>query len=167
MDLSRKRRLLTRSGVGILAVLCCAGVFCIRLLISIFPLSISAPKLATGQPLGEGEAIAFSYMRVDMLRPFELYVLDDANGIRSISQGFMRRDIAPQWSPDGAQIVYESVSRGRNRFYLVDADGANRREITLEDSHKDLVRWSPDGSRLAYLTYYQRSGMMVAWWGIA
>jgi Tol biopolymer transport system component len=107
--------------------------------------------------MGEGEAIAFSYMRVDMLRPFELYVLDDANGIRSISQGFMRRDIGPVWSPDGAQIVYQSVSGGGNRFCLVEADGANRREITLDDSHKELLRWSPDGSRLAYLTYQQRS----------
>jgi hypothetical protein len=43
------------------------------------------------------------------------------------------------------------------RFYLVDANGANAREITPDDRHKALVGWSPDGSRLAYLAYDQQA----------
>jgi Tol biopolymer transport system component len=162
--MSKKRRLgknqrsnVIRLCIGILCVLCCIGVLCIRLLVNVFPVSISSPKLGIEQPLGEGEAIAFSYMRLDMLRPFELYILDDTNGIRSISHGLMRSDVRPMWSPDGAQIVYESVSGWATRYYLVDADGANHREITLDDSYKGLLRWSPAGSRLAYLAYYQQS----------
>ena len=107
MNMSEKRRLLTRLGIGILCVLFFMGVLCIRLLVSVFPVSISSPKLGTEQPLGEGEAIAFSHMHVDLLRPFELYILDDANGIRSMSQGLMRSDVEPVWSPDGEHIVYE------------------------------------------------------------
>lgn len=118
-------------------------------------MSISSPKLATRQPLGDGQAIAFSYMRIDVLRPFELYILDDANGLRSISQGLKRSDIGPVWSPDGAQLVYQSVSGWATRYYLVSADGGDRREITSDDRPKGLLRWSPDGSRLAYLTYNQ------------
>jgi Tol biopolymer transport system component len=94
-------------------------------------------------------------MRIDVLRPFELYMLDDANGLRSLSQGLKRSDIGPVWSPDGAQLVYQSVSGWATRYYLVAADGGDRREITPDDRPKGLLRWSPDGSRLAYLTYHQ------------
>jgi Tol biopolymer transport system component len=105
--------------------------------------------------LGEGEAIAFSHMRIDVLRPFELFLLDDANGLRSLSQGLKRSDIGPVWSPDGSQLVYQSVSGWAIRYYLVAADGRDRREITPDDRPKGLLRWSPDGSRLAYLTYHR------------
>lgn len=155
MDLSSRQRLLTKSGIGILCVLCCVGALSIRLLTRVFPVSISSPNLGTRQPLGEGEAIAFSYMRADLLRPFQLYIFDDTHGIRSISQGLMRSDLKPVWSPDGTQILYESVSGGVTRYYLVGADGANRRELAPDDGYKELVRWSPDGARLAYLTSYQ------------
>jgi Tol biopolymer transport system component len=157
MNSSKKRTLLVTSGIGILCALGCIAVLCIRLLVSTYPASTASPRLEAEQPLGKGEALAFSYMRLDLLRPFELYVLDDANGIRSISHGLMGSDIRPAWSPDGAQIVYVSVSGEATRYFLVDADGANRREITPDDRHKELPRWSPDGSRLAYLTYDQRS----------
>jgi Tol biopolymer transport system component len=96
-------------------------------------------------------------MRIDVLRPFELYILDDDNGLRSVSQGLKRSDTGPVWSPDGAQLVYQSVSGWATRYYLVDADGADRREITPDDRPKGLLRWSPDGSLLAYLTYHQNS----------
>jgi Tol biopolymer transport system component len=153
MNISNKRRLLTGSCIGILCVLLCMGFLGIRLVNSVFPMSLSSPKPAIAQPLGEGEALAFSYMRLDPLRPFELYILDDANGLRSISQGLVRSDIGPVWSPDGERIVYESVSGGSSRYYLVEADGGERREISSDERHKGLLRWSEDGSRLAYLAY--------------
>jgi Tol biopolymer transport system component len=152
-----RSRLLTRSGIFMLSVLCCAGLLGIRLLISIFPVIISSPEPDIGRPLGGGEVIAFSYMRIDVLRPFELYLLDDANGLRSLSQGLKRSDIGPVWSPDGSQLVYQSVSGWATRYYLVAADGGHRREITPDDRPKGLLRWSPDGSLLAYLTYHQNS----------
>lgn len=101
-------------------------------------------------------------MRIDVLRPFELYLLDDAHGLRPLSQGLKRSDTAPVWSPDGSQLVYQSVSGWATRYYLVGADGANRREITPDDYYKDLLQWSPDGSRLAYLTYHQNSDGSVS-----
>lgn len=138
------------------------GLLGVRLLVNIFPVSISSPKLATRRPLGDGQAIAFSYMRIDVLRPFELYLLDDANGLRSLSQGLKRSDIGPVWSPDGSQLVYQSVSGWATRYYLVSADGGHRREITPDDRPKGLLRWSPDGSRLAYLTYHQNPDGSIA-----
>jgi Tol biopolymer transport system component len=155
--MSKKRRFLTRSGIGILGVLCCVGVLSIRLLVSIFPISLSSPKLSAEQPLGKGKVLAFSVMQLNILKPFKLYIFDDANGIRSISQGLMRSDIGPIWSPNGAQIVYKSVSGQSTHFTLVDENGANRREISLDDNQKELLRWSPDSLRLAYLAYFPHS----------
>jgi Tol biopolymer transport system component len=157
-----KRSGLVRLGIGVLSILCCVGFLGIRFVLRHFPMSTYSPKLRIEQPLGEGEAIAFSLMRVDMLRPFELYILDDAEGARSISQGLARSDIGPMWSPDGAWIVYVSVYGGSPRYYLVDTEGLNRREIAADDGLKYLPRWSPDGSRLAYLSYPPQSAGSVS-----
>ncbi len=118
-------------------------------------MSFSSPQFVLEQPLGESEALAFSYMRLDMLRPFALYTYDDARGFHPLSEGRVGTDIQPVWSPDGTQLVYQSVSGGATRFSLIDADSRNRREITADDTHKGLLRWSPDGTRLAYLAYPQ------------
>lgn len=151
---SRTQRRLITVGLGIVGVACCSSVLAVGLLTSILPASLSAPKFNPVQPLGQGEVIAFSYMRPDILRPFELYVVDDAHGIRSLSQGLARSDVGPVWSPDGRQLAYQSTSGGSTRYHLVDADGAHRREITSTGGrHNALLRWSPDGSRLAYLAY--------------
>ena len=151
--MSKKSRFLARTGLGLLLALCCLGGLGISLLIRISPVSISSPKLSIEQPLGEGEAFAFSYMRANLLRPFELYILDGAEGFRALSQGLMRSDIGPVWSPDGAQLAYKAVSEGATRYHLMDAQGGDSREITPDDTPKELIRWSPDGTRLAYLAY--------------
>jgi len=158
MNVSRKRGLWIKLGIGIVGILCLVGVLFVRLLGAVFPFNIAPRKPGVKEPLGKGDAIAFSYMRLDMLRPFELYILEDAHGIRSISQGLRRSDIGSVWSPDGALLAYKSVSGRATRTYLVDADGANRREITRDDRRKELLRWSPDGSRLAYLAYLDSGG---------
>lgn len=59
----------------------------------------------------------------------------------------------PQISPDGQRIVYtlETADRYTDRFvntlWMVSTDGKDHRPITAGR----LPRWSPDGSKLAYL----------------
>ncbi len=118
-------------------------------------MSLTSPKLEVDQPLGQGQALAFSYMRVDILRPFELYILDDTQGIRPVGSGLIRSEIDPIWSPDGSQLVYASVYGGTPRLYVVDASGEQRGEIAPELGSKFLPRWSPDSTRLAYLAVEQ------------
>ncbi len=58
----------------------------------------------------------------------------------------------PVWSPDGRFIAYAF----NGRVYLMDADGAIRRQITTGEELFDrnpVLKWSPDGSSLAYAEF--------------
>ena len=64
----------------------------------------------------------------------------------------------PVWSPDGASILYTGHSSlGRRPIYVMDADGANPRQVTGDGLHP---AWSPDSSSIVYTRVgsYTRSG---------
>ncbi len=51
---------------------------------------------------------------------------------------------APEWSPDGAKLVFEAVEAG---IFSVGADGSGLTEIA-KDGHGP--KWSPDGTRIVF-----------------
>ncbi|HXJ91440.1 MAG TPA: protein kinase [Terriglobia bacterium] len=58
----------------------------------------------------------------------------------------------PRWSPDGSELVYYVVERGRlPRLYRVSADGGQRQELLENrDEAKTDPNWSPDGKKICY-----------------
>src|SRR4051812_13235649 len=62
-----------------------------------------------------------------------------------------------QISPDGSRIVYVRAShdimtdRVRRNLWIIDADGANNRPLRSEVRSFSSPRWSPDGTRIAYV----------------
>ena len=65
----------------------------------------------------------------------------------------------PAWSPDGSQIAYVYRSINWSDIFVMNADGTNQRRLTssqsarLDDNDWNFrPTWSPDGSKLAYLT---------------
>lgn len=60
----------------------------------------------------------------------------------------------PVWSPDGSTIAFRSGRSGSPQVHLMDADGANLRQLTFGAGLEvtDLL-WLPDGKRLALLTH--------------
>ena len=75
-----------------------------------------------------------------------------------------------QISPDGNRVVYVRVShdimtdRARRNLWIVDASGANNRPLRSEARNFSSPRWSPDGTRLAYVSAAEGSPQLYVRW---
>ncbi|HLV34981.1 MAG TPA: hypothetical protein VKY59_07715, partial [Spirillospora sp.] len=50
----------------------------------------------------------------------------------------------PQWSPDDSLIAFLSQGRsGESEVYIMDADGSNLRQITMDGLPKSNLSWRP------------------------
>jgi Tol biopolymer transport system component len=66
---------------------------------------------------------------------------------------------APEWSPDGKQIAFESdrdfdidPTEFTFEILVMQADGTGIFNITNHDADDEFPSWSPDGSRIAFQT---------------
>jgi len=75
-----------------------------------------------------------------------------------------------QVSPDGSRIVYVRIShdimtdRARRNLWIVNADGTNNRPLRSEAKNFSSPRWSPDGTRLAYVSAAEGSPQLYVRW---
>src|SRR3954462_9083237 len=75
-----------------------------------------------------------------------------------------------QISPDGSKIVYVRASydimtdRARRNLWMVNADGTNNRPLRSESKSFLTPRWSPDGTRLAYVSAAEGSPQLYVRW---
>ncbi len=76
----------------------------------------------------------------------------------------------PQIAPAGDQVVYVRKSmdimkdRSRSNLWIVDSDGGNHRALASGTTNFFSPRWSPDGSRLAYITAEEGSVQIYLRW---
>jgi Tol biopolymer transport system component len=55
------------------------------------------------------------------------------------------------FSPNGSQLVYESVANGRTQLFIADVGGSNIRQLTtFATGNSFFPRWSPDGTRISF-----------------
>ncbi|MBA3441458.1 MAG: PD40 domain-containing protein [Pyrinomonadaceae bacterium] len=60
-------------------------------------------------------------------------------------------DFAPQYSPDGKRIAFQSNRSGVMELYLCDSEGANTVQLTyLNSPNTGTPRWSHDGSQIVF-----------------
>ena len=76
----------------------------------------------------------------------------DGTGRRQLTQvGAAQAAGAPDWSPGGAKIVYESNQTGDYRIWVMNADGSGQTRLTSDPGFADLEpAWSPDGARILF-----------------
>jgi Tol biopolymer transport system component len=62
-----------------------------------------------------------------------------------------RLERAPQYSPDGKRIAFESDRSGITGIWVSDAEGSSAVELLpRESASSGTARWSPDGQRIAF-----------------
>ncbi|MGH9844169.1 MAG: protein kinase domain-containing protein, partial [Blastocatellia bacterium] len=67
----------------------------------------------------------------------------------------------PNFSPDGAWVVFGATGDKQEDLFIVRRDGSGLRQIT-NDKHKDRApRWSPDGRQIVFFS--DRSGRYEYW----
>ncbi|GAB5534423.1 MAG: S9 family peptidase [Rubricoccaceae bacterium] len=76
----------------------------------------------------------------------------------------------PQISPDGQHVVYIRTSmdrmadRRRQSLWIVDTDGENHRKLTSSERNEGSPLWSPDGSRVAYVSSTDEGAELYVRW---
>lgn len=69
------------------------------------------------------------------------------------------REYFPRWSPDGSQLTYwrwREDGAGQTTgtaVFVIDADGANERQLTEWNTFAGDPDWSPDGAWIVFSTY--------------
>jgi len=67
-----------------------------------------------------------------------------------------------RWSPDGRALAYVDCAGGVANIWLQPLDGGPPRRLTnFTSGHIDTFDWSPDGTRLAWITTTRASDVVV------
>jgi len=97
----------------------------------------------------------------------ELALISTADGsvrvLRSITSGWIGL-LMPSFSPDGRFIAFRSVGEGsppHGDVFLMTADGRNEVVVAGHPAEDQLLRWTPDGRSLVFLS--DRSGTWDIW----
>lgn len=92
----------------------------------------------------------------------DLFVLDAKGGKAKRITKTPDDELDPEWNPDGKQIAYtlyiHNAGDGSNtmpeQIYITDAKGKETRQLTFAALGAWQATWSPDGSRLAFVSAY-------------
>ena len=114
----------------------------------------------------DGARIAFRGGSNDLDRG--VYVMNrDGSGARRLSTYVagvsLYSYVRPTWSPNGHEIAFARLMReeGLSAVWIVDVDTGLERMISPDDGDSQFPAWSPDGDRLAYMSYTSDTAQFV------
>src|SRR6266850_616213 len=83
---------------------------------------------------------------------------DSANRLTAMDEFQLQTATDPQISPDGKKIVYvrrfadPMTDKRYSNLWVINSDGSDHRPLTTGNRSDASPRWSPDGTRIAYLS---------------
>jgi serine/threonine protein kinase/Tol biopolymer transport system component len=81
----------------------------------------------------------------------DVWTLDVRRGVFTRMTSDPGDDVAPVWSPDGAQIAFSSNRRGTHDIFRIPASAGARETLVLRtDAEKSVSDWSPNGRFLVF-----------------
>jgi dipeptidyl aminopeptidase/acylaminoacyl peptidase len=89
---------------------------------------------------------------------FALRAQDASTRLTAMDEFQLQTATDPQISPDGKKIVYvrrfadPMTDKRYSNLWIIDADGTDHRPLTTGNRGDASPRWSPDGTRIAYLS---------------
>jgi Tol biopolymer transport system component len=93
-----------------------------------------------------------------------IYVMNTDGAGRAITTG-SDNDIDPAFSPDGTRIAFARAVGGPQNsqydIYVMDASGANLKQLTTEPKDDRYPAWSPDGTKIAFRGYPAVGGAAI------
>ncbi|MGY8985935.1 MAG: S9 family peptidase [Sphingomonadales bacterium] len=97
--------------------------------------------------------------------------LEAADNILTPEDTFnLERTISPIISPDGSKIVYTRgfydimTDRGKTNLWTINSDGTNHRPLTSGTNSNSQAHWSPDGSKLVYVSNVEGKSQIFMRW---
>jgi len=112
--------------------------------------------------LGLAAALLFS--------PGRIRAQDTSHKLTAMDEFQLQAATDPQISPDGKKIVYvrrfadSMTDRRYSNLWIINADGAEHRPLTTGNRNDTSPRWSPDGSRIAYLSEVEEKTQIFVRW---
>src|ERR1700730_17103984 len=100
----------------------------------------------------DGKWVAYSVATPDMdanRNASNIWIVP-ANGGAAIQLTQSGHDSAPTWSPDSRMLAFISSRDGNSQVYVLSMEGGESHAITHVAGGADLVKWSPDGSTIAF-----------------
>lgn len=102
----------------------------------------------------DGRRLAFSALVAGSKFRIGVVNLDGSGLQRAEQDDGPYTDEIPQWSPDDTKIAFNSSLDSHNpdsqEVYVMDANGKNRRRISVSSADSRYPDWSPDGTQLVY-----------------
>jgi imidazolonepropionase-like amidohydrolase/Tol biopolymer transport system component len=90
----------------------------------------------------------------------DIYSMPFAGGVATVLRQGLPMEVQPRFSPDGKKILFTSDAGGGDNIWVMDRNGENAKQITLEDFRLlNNAEWTPDGQYIVARKHFtsQRS----------